>query len=64
MMVSGNISKVGMSKAIVEPCGVCRPIVNANSVLYVKCGKLIHIRYAEVNMVTANLSGNFACRTY
>ena len=41
-MVSGSITKDGLSKSKVDPCGVCSLKVMANSVLCVQCGKCIH----------------------
>ena len=41
-MVSGGITKDGMSKSKVDPCGVCSLRVKANTVLCVQCGKWIH----------------------
>ena len=51
-----------MSKAKVDPCGVCRLRVNANSVLCLQCGKWIHVRCARVKRVTPRFSRNFECR--
>ena len=39
VMVSGGITKDGMSKSKVDPCGVCSLRAKANSVLCVQCGK-------------------------
>ena len=39
VMVSGGITKDGMSKSKVDPYGVCSLRVKANSVLCVQCGK-------------------------
>ena len=47
--VSGSITKDGMSKSRVDPCGVCSLRVMANSVV---CGKWINGRYARVKRVT------------
>ena len=46
MMVSGGITKDGMSKM------VCSLRIKANSVLCVQCGKWIHGRCAGVKRVT------------
>ena len=46
--VCGGITRHGMSKSRVDPCGVCSLRVMANSVLCVQCGKLVHGRYAGV----------------
>ena len=61
-MVSGGITKDGMSKSKVDPCGVCSLRVKANSVLCFQCGKLIHGKCAGVKRVTPKFYGNFACR--
>ena len=37
--VSGGITKDGMSKSKVNPCGVCSLWVRINSVLCVQCGR-------------------------
>ena len=39
VLVSCGITKNGMSKSKVDPCGVCRLRVRANSVLCLQCGK-------------------------
>ena len=36
-----------MSKSKVDPCGICRFRVKANSVLCLKCGKWIHVNEPE-----------------
>ena len=59
MMVSGCITKNGLSKSKVDPCGVCSLRVKANSLL---CDKWIHAICAGVKMVTPKFSGNFACK--
>ena len=61
-MVSGGITKDGMSKSKVDPCGVCSLRVQANSALCLHCGKWIHGRCAGVKKVTPNFSRNFTCR--
>ena len=50
VMVSGGITKEGMSKSKIDPCGLCSLRVKANSVLCVQCGKLIHGSCAGVKM--------------
>ena len=40
--VSGGITKNGLSKSNVYPCGVCGLTVKASSVLCPRCGKCIH----------------------
>ena len=61
-MVSGSITIHGLSKNKVDQCWVCRLRVNANSVLCVTCGKLIHDRSAGVKKITPKFYINFACR--
>ena len=39
VLVSGSITKDGLSKSKVDPCGVCSLRVMDNSVLYLQCGK-------------------------
>ena len=39
VMVSGGITKDGLSKSEVDPCGVCSLRVKANSVLCAQCDK-------------------------
>ena len=62
LMVSGGITKDGMSKSLVDPCGVCSLRVKANSVLCLQCGKWILVRCAGMKMVTPMFSRNIACR--
>ena len=52
LMVSGGITKDGMSKSKVDPCGVCSLRAKANSVLCLQCDKWIHGRCAGVKRVT------------
>ena len=61
-MVSDIITKDGMSKSTVDPCGVYSMRVKANSVLCIKCGKWIHGRCAGVKRVTPTISRNLTCR--
>ena len=61
-MVSSGITKDGMSKRKVDPCGVCSLRVKSNSVLCVQCGKWIHGRCAGVKMVAQILPRNYTCR--
>ena len=49
VMVSGGITKDGMSKSKVDRCGACSLRVKVNSVL---CGMWIHSRCAGVKMMT------------
>ena len=44
VMLSGDITKDGISKRKVDACGVCRLNVKANSVLWVQCSRWIHCR--------------------
>ena len=46
VMASGVSTKGGMSMSKVDPCGVFRLRVKANSVLCLQCWKWIHGRYA------------------
>ena len=62
VMVSSGITKDGLSKSKIDPCGVFSLRVKANSVLCVQCGKWIHGKCARVKMVTARFSRNVACR--
>ena len=62
VMVSGGITKDGMSKGEVDPCGVCSLRVKVNSVLCSQCGKWIHGRCARVKKISPMFSINFACR--
>ena len=52
VIVCGDITKDGMSKSKVDPCGVCSLWLKANSVLCLQCGKWIHGRCAGVKRVT------------
>ena len=56
VMVSGGITKNGMSKRKVFLCGVCSLRAKANSVLCLQCGKWIHSRCS--GMKTPKLSRN------
>ena len=47
VMVSCGITKNGLSKGKVDPCGVCSLQVRANSVLCVQCGRWTHGRCAS-----------------
>ena len=62
VMVSSDITKDGMSKGKVDPCGVCSLSVKANSVLCVQCCKWIHGCCAGVKRATPKLWRNFTCR--
>ena len=52
-MVSGHITKDGMSKSKVDPCGVCSLRVKSSLILCVQCDKWIHRRCARVKRVTS-----------
>ena len=43
---------VKISKSKLDPCGFCSLRVEANSVLCLQCGKLIHSRCAGMKRVT------------
>ena len=62
VMVSGNITKDGMHKSKVHPCGVGSLRVNANTVLCAQCSKWIHSRCVGVKRVTTQSSRNVPCR--
>ena len=61
VMVSGGITKDGMSKYKVDQCWVCSLTVKSNSVLCVQYDKWIHSRCAGVKSVTTNCQKNFTC---
>ena len=56
-MLTGCVSKDGLSKSKVDPCGLM-----AISVLCVKCGKWLHVRCGGLKKLTTKFSRNFACR--
>ena len=60
-MVCGGITKDGMSKCKVDPCGVYSLIVKASSVLCLLCGKWIHDRCAGVKKLTSKFQRKFTC---
>ena len=62
VMVSGGITKDGMSKGKADPCGVCSLRVNDNSALCLQCVKWLHCRCAGVKRVNPKCSRNFTCR--
>ena len=64
VMVCDGITKDGMSESKVDPCGVCRLRVKAESVWCLQCGKWIHGRCARVERVTPRFSRNFECRKF
>ena len=59
-MFSGDITKDGLSKSKVDPCGFCSFRVSANSVLCVLSGEQLHSRCAIMKTVTMMFSRNFA----
>ena len=62
MMVSGGITKDGLSKNKVYPCGVCSLRVKANSVLCLKSGKWFQGRCTGMIRVTPQYSRSFTYR--
>ena len=56
VMVSGSITKDGLSKSKVDSCAICSIRAKAKSVLCVLCGKWIHGRCATVKRMTQNFS--------
>ena len=61
-MICGGITKDGMSKSKVNPCGICSLRAKANSVLCLHCAIWIHSRCPGVKMVTPMFKINFTCR--
>ena len=57
LMVSGSEGELFKSK--IDPCGVCRRRVMANSVLCTKCGNWVHGKCAKIIRVTARLVMHF-----
>ena len=62
VMVSGEITKDGMSKSKADPCVFCSMRVKANSALCVQCGWWIHGTCVRVKMVIPKFLINFVCR--
>ena len=62
VLVRCGITKDGMSKSTVDPCGVCSLRVMANSVLCVQCGKCVYSRCVGAKRVTPMFQRNCACR--
>ena len=62
VIVSSGITKDGLSKIKVDPCGMCCLRSKANSVLCVQCGKWTHGRCVREKRVTAKFSRKLACR--
>ena len=63
-MVCGSVTKDGMSKGKVDPCGVCSLREKNNSVTCLQCGKWIHCRCAGMKRATPKFSGNITCRKF
>ena len=61
VMVCSGITKDGMSKSKVDPCGVCNLRVKDNSVLCLQCGKWLHHRCPVMKMITAKSYRDFIC---
>ena len=51
-MVCSGITKGGMSKSKVDPCGVSSLRVKAKSVLCSQCGRMMHGTCARMKRVT------------
>ena len=62
VMVCGGITKNGMSKGKIDPCGVGSLRVKANAVLCLECSKCIHGRCAGMKRITPKYLRNFKCR--
>ena len=62
VMVCGGITKDGMSKSKIDPCGICSLIVKANSVLCYQFSKWIHGRCAGVKRVTPKCKKILTCK--
>ena len=56
VMVCDSITKDGMSKIKVDPCGVSRLRLKAKSDLCVQCGKWIYCRCAGVKRIILKFS--------
>ena len=61
-MVCDGITKDGMSKSKLDPCGVCSLRVKANSVFCLQCGKCIHGRCAGMKRLAPKFSRNLTCK--
>ena len=62
VMVSGDITKDGLSNSKVDVCEVCSLRVKPNSAMSVQCGMRIHGRCAGVKRVTSKFSRNIRCK--
>ena len=56
-----SCSKGEVLKSKVDSCAKCGKRVMANSVMYTKCCKRVHGRYAKIKMVTSTLAKGFVC---
>ena len=54
VLVSGSITKNGMSKSKVDSCGVCSLRAKAKPVICLQCSKWIYGKCAGVKRVTPN----------
>ena len=61
-LVSGSITKDGLSKNKVDACGVCSLKVKGDSVLFVQCCTWIQRRCAGVKMASPKFLIHLACR--
>ena len=59
-MLAGCVTKNGLSRSKVDPCGVCSLRVKVSSVLCVKCGKWLHIRCCGLKKLITKFSRNVA----
>ena len=62
VMVSGDITKDGMSKSTVDPFGLSSLRAKANTAFCSQCNKWIHGRCAGVRRVTTKFSRNITCK--
>ena len=62
VMVCGSITKDGMSKSDIGPCGVCCLRVIVYSVVYLQCGKWIHCGCYGVKWMAPRFLINFTCQ--
>ena len=58
VMITGGITRDGLSKSKVNSCGVCSLRVMANSFFCVQCGKWFDGRCSGMKWVTVSVSGN------
>ena len=62
VVICDGITKDGMSKSKIDPCGACSLRVKASSVLCLQCDKWIYSRCARVKMVIQKFSRKLTCR--